>query len=194
MDAFLTSLSLVTLAEIGDKTQLLAILLATRFRAPMPIILGILAATLANHFLAALVGHGIAGLLDSPTFRIAVALGFIAMGLWTLVPDKIEDDEMKVPDARGVFVATLIAFFLVEMGDKTQIATIALGAQFGHSLAQVIAVTAGTTAGMMLANIPAVYLREALIERVSLRLIRTIAAMLFVALGMWLLGGALHWW
>ena len=194
MDAFLTSLSLVALAEIGDKTQLLAILLATRFRAPVPIILGILAATLANHFLAAMVGHGIAGLLDSPTFRIAVALGFVVMGLWTLVPDKIEGDEMKVSDARGVFVATLIAFFLVEMGDKTQVATIALGAQFGHSLLQVLTVTAGTTVGMMLANIPAVYLGEALIERISLRLIRAIAAMLFVALGVWLLGGALHWW
>lgn len=182
MDAFLTSLSLVAIAEIGDKTQLLAILLATRFRQPLPIIAGILVATLGNHFIAALVGHGIAGLLDSPAFRIAVAAGFILMGLWTLVPDKIDDD-MKTPGGAGVFFTTLVAFFLVEMGDKTQVATIALGAQF----ASVFAVTAGTTAGMMLANVPAVYLGEALITRVSLKLVRRIAAALFIGIGVWLL-------
>lgn len=193
MEAFLTSLSLVALAEIGDKTQLLAILLATRFRKPLPIILGILAATLANHFLAALVGHGIAGLLDSSAFRIAVAIGFIAMGLWTLVPDKMDDEELKTPDNASVFVTTLIAFFLVEMGDKTQVATVALGAQYGHDLWQVIAVTAGTTAGMMLANVPAVYLGEALVERISLSLVRKIAAGLFVALGSWLLLQSFGW-
>ncbi|MEO8724003.1 MAG: TMEM165/GDT1 family protein [Sphingobium sp.] len=182
MEAFLTSLSLVALAEIGDKTQLLAILLATRFRKPVPIIAGILVATLGNHFLAALLGHGIAGLLDSPAFRIAVAVGFIIMGLWTLMPDKI-DEEMKTPSGAGVFLTTLVAFFIVEMGDKTQIATIALGAQF----ANVYAVTAGTTAGMMLANVPAVYLGEALIARVSLTLVRRIAAVLFFGIGAWLL-------
>jgi Ca2+/H+ antiporter, TMEM165/GDT1 family len=186
MEAFFTSLSLVALAEIGDKTQLLAILLATRFRKPLPIILGILVATLANHFLAALVGHGIAGWLDSPAFRIAIAVGFIAMGLWTLVPDKVDDD-LKTPDNASVFVTTLIAFFLMEMGDKTQVATLALGAQYGTTLGAVIMVTAGTTAGMMLANVPAVYLGEALVERISLSLVRKIAAGLFVALGLWLL-------
>jgi hypothetical protein len=115
MNIILTSTALVALAEMGDKTQLLAILLATRFRKPLPIILGILVATLANHFLAALVGHGVKELLDSPAFRIAVALGFIGMGLWTLVPDKIDDDELKAPGNAGVFLSTTIAFFLVEM-------------------------------------------------------------------------------
>lgn len=194
MEALLTSTLLVALAEIGDKTQLLAMLLATRYRRPLPIIAGILAATLANHFLAALLGHGIAGLLESPAFRIAVALGFIAMGLWTLVPDTMDDDDGAPSRAgAGVFLATLVAFFLVEMGDKTQIATIGLGAQFGASLGDVLAVTAGTTLGMMIANVPAVYLGEALIARVSLALVRRVAAALFVALGLWLLGGALGW-
>jgi putative Ca2+/H+ antiporter (TMEM165/GDT1 family) len=163
MNIILTSTALVALAEMGDKTQLLAILLATRFRKPLPIILGILVATLANHFLAALVGHGVKELLDSPAFRIAVALGFIGMGLWTLVPDKIDDDELKAPGNAGVFLSTTIAFFLVEMGDKTQIATVALGAQFGANLPDVALVTLGTTLGMMIANVPAVLLGEALV-------------------------------
>ncbi|MFO1260775.1 MAG: TMEM165/GDT1 family protein [Sphingomonadaceae bacterium] len=193
MNIVLTSTALVALAEMGDKTQLLAILLATRFRKPLPIILGILVATLANHFLAALVGHGVAELLDSPAFRIAVAIGFIAMGLWTLVPDKIDDDELKAPSNAGVFLSTTIAFFLVEMGDKTQIATVALGAQFGANLTDVALVTLGTTLGMMLANVPAVLLGEALVKRVPLKLMRAIAAALFVGLGLWMLGGVLGW-
>ncbi len=192
MEAFLASTAVVALAEIGDKTQLLAILLATRFRKPIPIIGGILAATLANHFLAALVGHSIAGLLDSPAFRYAIAAGFIAMALWTLIPDKIDDD-MKTPGHAGVFMTTLIAFFLVEMGDKTQVATIALGAQFGASLWDVLAVTAGTTLGMMIANVPAVYLGEALIKRVPLKSVRMVAAALFLALGLWLLASLQGW-
>lgn len=192
MEAFLTSTAVVALAEIGDKTQLLAILLATRFRKPVPIIAGILAATLANHFLAALVGHSIAGLLDSPAFRYAIAAGFIAMALWTLVPDKIDDD-MKTPTHAGVFVTTLVAFFLVEMGDKTQIATIGLGAQFGTHMIDVLAVTAGTTFGMMIANVPAVYLGEALIKRVPLGTVRIVAASLFFALGLWLLASLQGW-
>lgn len=192
MEAFSTSLALVALAEIGDKTQLLAILLATRFQRPLPIIAGIFAATIANHLLAALVGHGVAGLLDSQAFRIAVALGFIAMGLWTLVPDKVDED-LPTPAASSVFVTTLIAFFLVEMGDKTQVATVALGAQYGASLLSVLLVTLGTTAGMMIANVPAVYLGEALIERISLAWVRRIAAALFVALGLWLLAQSLGW-
>ncbi|MBB6124152.1 TMEM165/GDT1 family protein [Sphingobium subterraneum] len=189
MEAFLTSTALVAVAEIGDKTQLLAILLATRFRRPLPIVAGIFAATIANHFLAALLGHTLAGMLESPAFRIAIALGFIGMGLWTLVPDKI-DEEMKTPRTSGIFLTTLIAFFLVEMGDKTQIATVALGARF----ANVYAVTAGTTFGMMIANVPAVYLGEALIARVKLGVVRAIAAALFIAIGLWLLGASLHWW
>lgn len=192
MEAFFASLSLVALAEIGDKTQLLAILLATRFRRPLPIIAGILAATLANHFLAALAGHGIAGLLDSQPFRVAIAIGFILMGLWTLVPDKMDEDAAP-RDRSSVFLTTLIAFFLVEMGDKTQVATVALGAQYGTTLAAVLAVTAGTTAGMMIANVPAVYLGEALVQRISLKLMRALAAALFVALGLWLLAHTLGW-
>ena len=194
MEALFSSTLLVALAEIGDKTQLLAIVLATRFAKPWPIIAGILAATLANHFLAALLGHGVAGLLDSPMFRIAVALSFVAMGLWTLIPDTMDDDELKAPSTASVFIATVIAFFLVEMGDKTQVATIALGAQYGHSLADVAMVTAGTTLGMMIANVPAVFLGEALIARIRLDVVRRIAAALFVALGLWMLGGALGWW
>jgi len=194
MEALLFSTVLVALAEIGDKTQLLAILLAARFRKPLPIIAGIFFATIANHFLAALVGHGIAGVLESPAFRIAVALGFVAMGLWTLVPDKIEDDALKAPGSASVLVATAIAFFLVEMGDKTQVATIALGAQYGVGLVDVVLVTIGTTLGMMIANVPAVYFGEALIQRIRLNIVRSIAAALFVVLGLWMLGAALHWW
>lgn len=182
MEALFTSTAVVALTEIGDKTQLLAILLATRFKRPLPIIAGILAATLANHFLAALLGSEVANLLDGQWFRYAVAASFIAMGLWTLVPDKIDDDEAK-PSRHGAFLTTLVAFFVVEMGDKTQIATIALGARFHDA----IAVTAGTTFGMMLANVPAVFLGNALIERVSLRLVRSLAATLFIGIGIWLL-------
>ena len=181
-EALFTSTAVVALAEIGDKTQLLAIILATRFRQPWPVIAGILVATLANHFLAALVGEQVAGLLDGPWFRYAVALSFIAMAAWTLIPDKIDDDAPA--DSRfGAFLTTLVAFFLVEMGDKTQIATIALGARF-HS---VLAVMAGTTLGMMLANVPAVFLGEALIARVKLSVVRMLAAALLFAVGLWLL-------
>ena len=194
MNILLSSTALVALAEMGDKTQLLAILLATRFRKPLPIIAGILVATLLNHFLAALVGHGVAGLLESPAFRIAVALGFVGMGVWTLIPDKIDEDEMNVPGTAGVFLATAVAFFMVEMGDKTQVATVALGAQFGHTLTDVALVTAGTTLGMMIANVPAVLLGDALVRRIPLHLMRLAAAALFVALGLWMLGGILGWW
>ncbi len=181
MDALFTSTAVVALAEIGDKTQLLAILLATRFRAPLPIILGILVATLANHFLAALVGASAANLLDGEWFRYVIAASFVAMGLWTLVPDKIDDLDDK-PARFGAFLTTLVAFFLVEMGDKTQLATIALGARFD----EVIMVTAGTTLGMMLANVPAVFLGHELIRRVPLNVVRFIAAALFIAIGVWL--------
>lgn len=181
--AFVTSVTVVALAEIGDKTQLLAIVLTTRFRRPWPIIGGIFAATLANHFLAALVGSEVASLLDSQAFRIAVALGFVAMGLWTLVPDKLDDDGSEPVAGRGVFLTTLIAFFVVEMGDKTQIATVALGARFHDAPL----VAAGTTVGMMLANVPAVLLGNKAVERVPLALIRRLAALLFICLGGWLL-------
>lgn len=184
MDAFLTSAGLVALAEMGDKTQLLAMLLATRFRRPLPIIGGIFAATLANHFLAALVGHEAAGLLDALWFRVAVPLGFIAMGIWMLVPDKLDEGEsLKGPARAGVFVTTLVAFFLVEMGDKTQVATVALGARFGN----LWAVTAGTTLGMMIANVPAVLFGDALVKHIPMRALQLGAALLFVLLGIWAL-------
>jgi Ca2+/H+ antiporter, TMEM165/GDT1 family len=182
MEAFLTSTAVVSLAEIGDKTQLLAILLATRFKRPLPIIAGIFCATIANHFLAALLGSQVAAFLDGQWFRYAIAASFIAMALWTLIPDKIDDLEDK-PSRFGAFVTTLVAFFLVEMGDKTQIATIALGARF-HDI---VPITLGTTLGMMIANVPAVYLGHELLARVSLKLVRSIAASLFFVIGIWLL-------
>jgi putative Ca2+/H+ antiporter (TMEM165/GDT1 family) len=189
LEAFFASTAVVALAEIGDKTMLLAIVLAARLRAPWAILAGILVATLANHALAALVGSQVAGLLDAPWFRITVALGFIAMAAWTLIPDKFEDDDDAVTNRGGAFLTTLVAFFLVEMGDKTQIATIALGAQY-HS---VLVVAAGTTLGMMLANGPAVFLGEKLVEKVSLKLTRTVAALLFLVLGLWQLAEVLGW-
>ncbi len=190
MEALLTSSALVALAEMGDKTQLLAMLLATRFRKPVPIILGILFATLANHFLAALVGHSIAGVLTQGWFRYAVAASFIAMAAWTLIPDKIDEDApLKAPSRAGVFVTTLIAFFLVEMGDKTQVATVALGARFDNLLA----VTAGTTLGMMAANVPAVLFGEALASKVPMRALQVGAALLFLALGLWMLADLQGW-
>lgn len=183
MEALFTSTAIVALAEIGDKTQLLAILLATRFRRPLPIVAGIFFATLANHFLAALVGEQAAAILDGQWFRYLIALSFILMAGWTLIPDKFEEDEDRKPPRFGAFLTTLIAFFLVEMGDKTQIATVALGAQFRD----VLAVMAGTTIGMMIANVPAVFLGNELIKRVPLKVVRIIAALLFLIIGLWLL-------
>jgi len=188
LEALLTSTAVVALAEIGDKTQLLAILLAARFKRPWPIVGGIFCATLANHFLAALVGEQAAALLDGQWFRYAVAISFIAMAAWTLVPDKIDDDEQK-PARFGAFLTTLVAFFLVEMGDKTQIATIALGARFQS----VLPVMAGTTLGMMIANVPAVFFGHELIRRVPLHIVRWIAAGLFLVIGVWLLAQTAGW-
>jgi putative Ca2+/H+ antiporter (TMEM165/GDT1 family) len=186
MEAFFASTAIVAFAEIGDKTMLLAILLATRFREPLPIIFGILAATLLNHALAALCGA--ASRRDCSTRPGSAGrwrLGFVAMALWTLVPDKIDEDEGEVSHKGSVFLTTAIAFFLVEMGDKTQVATVALGAQYQS----VLAVAAGTTLGMMLANVPAVYLGEELVKRVPLHAMRWIAAGLFLALGTWQIWG-----
>ena len=182
MDALFTSTAVVALAEIGDKTQLLAILLATRFRKPVPIIFGILVATLANHFFAALLGASVASIFQSAWFHYLVAAGFLAMAVWTLIPDKIDDLEDK-PARFGAFLTTTVAFFLVEMGDKTQIATVALGAQFQ----QVVLVTIGTTIGMLLANVPAVFLGHELLRRVPLKVVRFVAAGLFAIIGLWLL-------
>ncbi len=189
IEAFLSSTVVVALAEIGDKTMLLAIVLAARLRAPWAILAGILVATLANHALAALVGSQVAGLLQADWLRIAVALGFIAMAAWTLVPDKLDDDENTVRSTGGAFLTTLVSFFLVEMGDKTQIATIALAAHYQS----VLIVAAGTTLGMMLVNGPAVFLGEAIERRVSMKLTRALAALLFLVLGFWQLAEIFGW-
>jgi len=186
IEALLTSTAVVALAEVGDKTMLLAIVLAARLRAPWQILGGIFAATIANHALAALVGREVAGLIDAPWFRIAVALGFIAMAAWTLVPDKLGDEE-DFTQRGSAFLTTLVAFFLVEMGDKTQVATIALAAHYKS----VITVAAGTTMGMMIANGPAVFLGEGLVKRISLKTTRIAAALLFLVLGLWQLASAL---
>lgn len=188
MEALLTSTAVVAVAEIGDKTQLLAIMLATRFKRPVPIILGILLATLANHALAALVGEQAAALLDGSWFRYLIAASFVAMAGWALIPDTLDEDEAK-PARFGAFLTTLGAFFIVEMGDKTQIATVALGARFQS----VLWVTTGTTLGMMIANVPAVFLGNELIKRVPLKTVRIVAALLFLAIGLWLLAQTAGW-
>jgi putative Ca2+/H+ antiporter (TMEM165/GDT1 family) len=183
MEAFLTSAVVVALAEIGDKTQLLAIVLTARFRKPLPIIAGILLATIANHLVAAWVGAAASEWLKSLWFRYAVALSFVAMGLWTLVPDKLDDEEAPRPARFGAFLTTLVSFFLVEIGDKTQVATVALAARFQG----VWAVAAGTTVGMMLANAPVVLAGAKLVERIPLKPVRIAAAVLFVAMGVFML-------
>lgn len=183
MEALLASTLLVAVAEIGDKTMLLAILLATRFRRPWPIIAGIFAATVVNHALAAWAGAAVAGLLDGYWFRLAVALGFLAMAAWTLIPDAIDEEEARTATAHGAFLTTAIAFFMAEMGDKTQIATVALGAQY-HA---VLFVAVGTTLGMMIANVPAVWLGERITRVVPMQLVRVTAAAIFAALGLWTL-------
>ena len=183
MDIILSSALLVALAEIGDKTMLLAIVLAGRFRKPAPIIAGIFTATIVNHALAALAGSAVAGLLGGFWFRLAVALGFFAMAAWILVPDTVDDDDAQ-PSKYGAFLTTTVAFFAAEMGDKTQVATIALGAQY-HDVWRV---ATGTTLGMMLANVPAVFLGERATTVVPMRTVRMGAAAVFVgigALGLW---------
>ena len=182
MDSFWVSTGVVAIAEIGDKTQLLAIVLAAKFRRPVPIVLGILAATLLNHAAAASLGYLVAQWLTGPAFQILVGIAFLAMAGWALIPDK-PDDETRIRSGAGVFVATLVAFFLVEIGDKTQIATSLLAAKFGS----IIPVTIGTTAGMMLANVPAVYLAEACTRVVPLQYVRVAAALIFAAIGAWIL-------
>ena len=178
MEAFLVSAGVVALAEIGDKTQLLALLLATRYRKPVPIVLGIFVATLANHAGASAIGSSLMRLVGADAMRWILGLSFLAMAAWTLIPDSPPDESSTAPRF-GIFLTTAIAFFLVEMGDKTQIATVALAAQF-HSIVWVVL---GTTIGMMLANVPVVYLGDALIRRVPMKWVRAVAALSFVALG-----------
>ena len=185
MDAFLVSTAIVALAEIGDKTQLLAFILAAKFRRPWPIVLGILVATLANHAFAAAVGTWLTTLMGPQTLRWVLGLSFIAMAVWTLIPDKLDEDDARLPRF-GVFGATLIAFFLAEMGDKTQIATVALAAQYQA----LFAVVAGTTLGMMIANVPAVLLGDRIATRMPVKLVHGIAAAIFLGLGIATLAGA----
>ncbi|MFP5402032.1 MAG: TMEM165/GDT1 family protein [Gammaproteobacteria bacterium] len=185
MDAFLVSTAIVALAEIGDKTQLLAFILAAKFRRPGPIVLGILVATLANHAFAAAVGTWLTTLMGPQTLRWVLGLSFIAMAVWTLIPDKLDEDDARLPRF-GVFGATLIAFFLAEMGDKTQVATVALAAQYQ----MLVAVVAGTTLGMMIANVPAVLLGDRIAARMPVKLVHGIAAAIFLGLGIATLAGA----
>jgi putative Ca2+/H+ antiporter (TMEM165/GDT1 family) len=185
MDAFLVSTGIVALAEIGDKTQLLAFLLAARFRRPLPIVLAILTATIANHAFAAAVGALVARLLGPDVMRWVLGLSFIAMAAWIMVPDEIDEEETQT--ARfGVFLTTLIAFFLAEMGDKTQIATVALAARY----TSVVSVVAGTTFGMLLANVPAVYFGDRIAGKVPVKLVHSLAALIFAVLGIATLLGA----
>ena len=181
MEAFLTSTAVVALAEIGDKTQLLAILLAARFARPWPIVWGILAATLANHALAALLGREAAALLEGEWFRYAVAASFIAMAGWMLIPDKLDDDDTGNGAGRwGVFGTTLMLFFLAEMGDKTQLATVGLAAKYPLSYYWVVA---GTTLGMMLANAPVVWFGEKITKKLPIKTIHRVCAVIFLVLG-----------
>jgi putative Ca2+/H+ antiporter (TMEM165/GDT1 family) len=182
LEPLLTSTAVVAIGEIGDKTQFLAIVLAAKFKRPVPIILGILAATLLNHTIAATLGYYVADFLSGQAFRIAVGAAFLAMAAWALIPDKM-DDELKTVTRGGVFMATLITFFLVEIGDKTQIATTLLAARY-H---QIGLVTAGTTTGMLIADVPAVLLGEAVTRIVPLQAVRIVAAGIFAVIGAWVL-------
>ena len=175
LESLLVPPGIVALAEIGDKNQLLALLLAARFRRPWPIIWGIVVATLANHLFAGALGNWVAGLFSPATLAWILAASFAAVALWTLIPDKLDDDEASGLKSYGPFVTTLIAFFLAEMGDKTQIATVMLAAQYPHLLLVVI----GTTLGMLLANVPVVLAGNFAAERLPLTLIRRIAASAF---------------
>ncbi len=179
MEAFLISTGVVALAEMGDKTQLLAFILAARFKKPLPIILGILCATMVNHGLAGALGAWITSAVSPDTMRWLLGLSFIGMAVWTLIPDKIEEEETQVAQRLGVFGATLVTFFLAEMGDKTQIATVALAAHYSVPLLVVI----GTTLGMLIADVPAVFVGNKFAEKIPMKLVHTIAAGIFAVMG-----------
>jgi putative Ca2+/H+ antiporter (TMEM165/GDT1 family) len=182
VQALLISTAAVAIAEIGDKTQLLSLVLAAKYRRPVPICLGILVATLANHALAGAVGAWVADWLTPEMLKWIVAASFLAIGLWTLVPDKLDDEDGTTRRYGSVLVATTVAFFLAEMGDKTQVATVVLAAQY-EPLWQVVA---GTTVGMLLANVPVVWLGARFADRLPLRATRLAAAALFIALSIWI--------
>ena len=185
MEAFLVSTGIVALAEMGDKTQLLSLVLAARFRKPWPIVLGILVATLANHGLAGAVGSWVTTMMGPDVLRWVLGASFIAMAVWMLIPDKLDDEEGDSAPRMGVFLTTVVVFFLAEMGDKTQIATVMLAAQYNAWFA----VVAGTTLGMMLANAPVVWFGDAITKRVPLRMVHIISAGIFAVLGVIALSG-----
>jgi len=179
LEPLIVSVGVVALAEIGDKTQLLALILAARFKRPLPIIAGILCATLFNHALAGALGAWITSVVSPTVLRWVLGLSFVAMAAWTLIPDKIEEQESSAAGRFGVFGATLISFFLVEIGDKTQLATVALAAHYGTPVLVVI----GTTLGMLVADVPAVIVGNRLSARIPMRLVHSIAAAIFLVLG-----------
>ena len=186
MEPLLVSAGVVALAEIGDKTQLLAFILAARFKKPAPIILGILFATIVNHGLAGALGAWITASISPEVLRWVLGLSFIGMAAWTMIPDKIEEEESQIAKKFGVFGATLITFFLAEMGDKTQIATVAMAAHYAAPLMVVM----GTTLGMLIADVPAVFAGEKLATKIPMKLVHSIAAAIFAALGIATLLGA----
>ena len=186
MESLLVSTGVVALAEIGDKTQLLAFILAARFKKPVPIILGILVATIVNHGLAGALGAWITAMLTPEVLRWVLGLSFVGMAVWTLIPDKIEEEETRIAGKFGVFGATLVTFFLAEMGDKTQIATVAMAAHYATPLLVVI----GTTLGMLIADVPAVFVGDRLANRIPMKLVHSIAAGIFALLGVAPLLGA----
>ncbi len=179
MESLLVATGVVALAEIGDKTQLLAFILAARFQRPLPIILGILFATLLNHGLAGALGAWITSVITPDILRWVLGASFIAMAVWTLIPDKIEEEETQIARQLGVFGATFVSFFLAEMGDKTQLATIALAAHY----ATPVLVVAGTTLGMLIADVPAVFIGNKFAAKIPLRLVHAIAAAIFFVIG-----------
>ena len=179
MEALLVSTGVVALAEIGDKTQLLTLVLAARYKRPWPIVLGIFVATLVNHFLAGAVGAWLGSSLDADALRWVLGVSFIAMAAWMLVPDKLDEGVGAGRRVGGVFLSTTMLFFLLEMGDKTQIATVALAARFDS----LVAVVVGTTLGMLLANVPVAFFGEALARRLPVRTMHVLAALVFAGLG-----------
>ena len=183
MESLLVSTGVVALAEIGDKTQLLAFILAARFKKPLPIVLGILAATIVNHGLAGALGAWITSAISPEVLRWVLGASFLGMAIWTLIPDKIEDEETHIAGRFGVFGATLITFFLAEMGDKTQIATVA-------NYAAPVMVVIGTTLGMLIADVPAVFAGDKLANKIPMKLVHSIAAAIFAVLGVATLLGA----
>jgi Ca2+/H+ antiporter, TMEM165/GDT1 family len=179
MEAFLISTGVVALAEMGDKTQLLAFILAARFKKPLPIVLGIFCATVVNHGLAGALGAWITSAVSPDIMRWLLGLSFMGMAVWTMIPDKIEEEETQVAQRLGVFGATLVTFFFAEMGDKTQIATVALAAHYGAPLL----VVTGTTLGMLIADVPAVFVGNKFAEKIPMKLVHSIAAGIFAVMG-----------